>query len=239
MKKNPLIITGLSIALFALQTFSGLALAADCLAIRKQIEAETDILQRKELAKQGINDCPNDPIINFEYAYSMERLRKYKLALKHYQVAAKLAPKYGKSYFGMGDMYLNLERPEDAVKAYKAGLALEPGNKRAQNSLEQAKALAKTQSAVDDNDVAAFVNPLKTSKVEKKAPPEATKESQKPEGFPLPYEPTQALIMQDPEVMEPIIINPMETEAIQAMQFDKTGHSDVTGSLDDSQMGAD
>jgi tetratricopeptide (TPR) repeat protein len=216
----------------------GSALSADCLAIRKQIDAQTDILQRKELAKQGIIDCPNDPIINFEYAYAMERLRKYKVALKHYQVAAKLAPKYAKSYFGMGDMYINLERPKDAVKAYQTGLSLEPENKRAQNSLAEAMKLAKQQSGGDD-DIAAFVNPLDTGKKEQKAEPKTAKKTAAQETNPLPYEPTQALILQDPEIMEPLIINPMEAEALQVMQFDKAGHSDITGSLDDNQMGAD
>ena len=212
------------------------ALAADCLAIRKQIEKETDILQRKELTKQGISNCPNDPIINFEYAYSMERLRKYKLALKHYQVAAKLAPKFAKSYFGMGDMYMNLEKPGDAVKAYQAGLSLEPDNKRAKNSLKMAKAQAK--EAGGDDDIASFVNPLQESKPPKKA---VVKSPQKatPEKTPLPYDPTQALILQEPEVMKPLILNPLQPEPLQKMEFDKAGHSDVTGSLDDSQMGAD
>lgn len=238
MKKYPFIILGFSLPLLVLMLFPAHAFAADCMAIRKQIEKETDILQRKELAKQGISDCPNDAIINFEYAYSMERFRKYKLALKHYQIAAKLAPKYGKSYFGMADMYMNLESPGDAVKAYQAGLSLEPDNKRAQNSLKEAKTLAKKQSGGND-EIASFVNPLETSKVVPMAVPAPSKKSQAGEATPQPYEPTQALIMQDPQVIQPLIANPMQTESIQNIQFDKAGHSDVTGSLDDSQMGAD
>ncbi len=238
MKKHPLIISGITIPLLVLLLSASQSFAADCLAIRKQIENETDILQRKELAKQGINDCPNDPIINFEYAYSMERFRKYKLALKHYQVAAKLAPKYAKSYFGMGDMYMHLERPKDAVMAYKTGLSLEPDNKRAQNSLDEAKAQAKDQSGGDDG-IAGFVNPLEESKPTKKSVAKTAKKSISPETTPLPYEPTQALILQEPEVMKPIIASPMQTETLQSLEFDKAGHSDVTGTLDDNQMGAD
>ncbi|MDA3786234.1 MAG: hypothetical protein PF568_05020, partial [Deltaproteobacteria bacterium] len=111
MKRTLFITSGLFLGLLAFQPFVNQTLAADCLAIRKQIEGETDILKLKELAHSGISDCPNDPIINFEYAYSMERFRKYREALKYYQLAAKLAPKYAKSYFGMGDMYMNLESP--------------------------------------------------------------------------------------------------------------------------------
>jgi tetratricopeptide (TPR) repeat protein len=236
MKKNPLITSGFLLTLLVFHSFVSEVLAADCLAIRKQIEEQSDILQRKELAKQGISDCPNDPIINFEYAYAMERLRKYKLALKHYQIAAKLAPKYAKSYFGMGDMYINLDIPGDAVKAYETGLSLEPDNKRAQNSLAEAKALAKKSGG--DDAIAAFVNPLDATK----SAPKADKKSSTPstdEANPIPYEPTQVLIMQDPEVMKPLAATPMQAEAIQSLLFDKTGHSDITGTLDDNQMGAD
>ncbi len=237
MKKISLYILGAAVSLFMLSVYVQPVWSADCLAIRKQIEQEPDILQRKELAKQGITDCPNDPIINFEYAYSMERFRKYKLALKHYQIAAKLAPKYGKSYFGMGDMYMNLDRPGDAVKAYQAGLSLEPNNTRAKISIEEAKKAAKEQGG--DEDIAAFENPLATKPQPKKAVPKPQKTSPSPTGTPAPYEPTKALILQEPEVMKPIVASPLKSEPLQSMSFDKAGHTDVTGSLDDNQMGAD
>lgn len=238
MKKYPLSIAGPLLFLLFLLTSGDRALAADCLAIREKIEGETDILQRKELAKQGISDCPNDPIINFEYAYSMERLRKYKQALKHYQVAAKLASKYSKSYFGMGDMYMQLEMPGDAIKAYQMGLSLEPDNKRAQNSLEEAKVAAKDQGG-GDTKVSSFINPLDSNKPAPKTPQTQAKTSSIIEEKPLPYQPTQAFIMQDPEIMKPLIANPLLTETIQSIEFDKANHSDITGTLDDRQMGAD
>ncbi|MEN8257807.1 MAG: tetratricopeptide repeat protein [Thermodesulfobacteriota bacterium] len=238
MKKISLIISGLFFSLLFLLTFTGQAWTADCLAIRKKIEKETDLLQRKELAKQGISDCPNDPIINFEFAYSMERFRKYKLALKHYQIAAKLAPKYGKSYFGMGDMYMNLERPGDAVKAYQAGLSLDPSNKRAKISIKEAKKAAKKQGGGDDG-IAAFENPLAPAASSK--PKKTARKSKKTSQVsnPLPYEPAKALILQEPEIMKPIVATPLKSENLQNMNFDKAGHSDITGSLDDNQMGAD
>jgi tetratricopeptide (TPR) repeat protein len=236
MKMNPFPIAGFSLCMLLLPAVVGQASAADCLAIRKQIEEQTDILQRKDLAQQGIVDCPNDPIINFEYAYAMERLRKYKLALKHYQIAAKLAPKYAMSYFGMGDAYINLDMPGDAVKAYQTGLSLDPANKRAQNSLAEAKALAKKQGA-DNDDIPAFTNPLAEPKA---APAVAQKTAAPPqEATPQPYEPTLSLIMQEPEPVKAITANPLQGEALQSIHLDKAGHSDITGSLDDSQMGAD
>ncbi len=234
MKPTPLIIPGFFLSLLMLLTFANQALGADCLAIRKQIEGKFDLLQRTDLAKQGISDCPNDPIINFEYAYSMERLRKYKLALRHYQVAAKLDSKYAKSYFGMGDMYMQLERPGDAVKAYQAGLSLEPANKRAKNSLDDAKSAAKNRD-VDNDEIASFVSPLEASKAKKPAP-----KTKKTSGEnPRPYEPSQTHTMQKPEIMRPLIANPLQAETIQGIEFNKAGHSDITGTLDDSQMGAD
>ncbi|MDR9501269.1 MAG: tetratricopeptide repeat protein [Desulfurivibrionaceae bacterium] len=238
MKRTLFLTSGLFLGLLAFQPFVNQTLAADCLAIRKQIEAETDILKLKELAHSGISDCPNDPIINFEYAYSMERFRKYREALKYYQLAAKLAPKYAKSYFGMGDMYMNLESPRDAAKAYQAGLSLQPDDKRAQNSLAEAQIKSKEQSG-GKADIAPFINPLVPEKKETKAATKAGKPRAAGTGNPLPYEPGQSLIMQKPGTMDPITAHPVQAESLQQMEFDKAGHSDVTGSLDDKLMGAD
>lgn len=224
-------------ALFLLQASINLAWAADCLAIRKNIEEQKDILQRKELASQGISDCPNDPVINFEYAYSMERFRKYKIALKHYQAAAKLAPKFSKSYFGMGDMYLQLEKPKDAIKAYKTGLSLEPENQRAINSLQEARLAAKKMGDSDE-EIAGFVNPLEPE--EPAAAPLTVPQKEKgPELPPVPYAPTRAFIMQKPASMPPLVATPLQPETLQRFVFDKAGHSDITGSLADKEIGAD
>lgn len=237
MKRTLIITSGLFLGLLAFQPLVNQALAADCLAIRKQIEAETDILKLKELAHSGISDCPNDPIINFEYAYSMERFRKYREALKYYQLAAKLAPKHAKSYFGMGDMYMNLESPGDAAKAYQAGLSLEPDDKRAQNSLAEAQIKSKKESG-GKADIAPFVNPLAPAKSAKKAATKTGKALAPGAGNPLPYEPGRTLIMQKPGALPPLTAHPVQDESLQKMEFNKAGHSDVTGSLDDKLMGA-
>lgn len=238
MKRTLFITSGLFLGLLVVQPFVNQTFAADCLAIRKQIEAETDILKLKELALSGISDCPNDPVINFQYAYSMERFRKYREALKYYQLAAKLAPKDAKSYFGMADMYMNLESPGDAAKAYQAGLSLEPDDKRAQNSLAEAQIKSKEQSG-GKADIAPFVNPLTPKKSVKKADSKAGKSLVLGAGNPLPYEPGQILIMQKPKIMDPLTAHPLETESLQQMEFDKAGHSDVTGSFEDKLMDTD
>ncbi|PLX49542.1 MAG: hypothetical protein C0613_07340 [Desulfobulbaceae bacterium] len=236
MKTRPFTLPLISTLLMLLAS-ANLAWSADCLAIRKNIEEQNDILQRKELASQGISDCPNDPVINFEYAYSMERFRKYKIALKHYQAAAKLAPKFSKSYFGMGDMYLQLDRPKDAIKAYETGLSLEPENQRAMNSLQEARLAAKKMGDSDES-IAGFVNPLAPEKPAA-APLTVPQKNKGPELPPVPYEPTQAFIMHKPATMQPLVATPLQPETLQKFVFDKAGHSDITGSLDDKEIGAD
>lgn len=160
MKKSFLAAGLMVFTLSFLPPMAGRLLAADCRAIGHQIESETNLLKRQTLARHGVAVCPDDPVINFHHAYSLERFRDYREALKHYQQAARLDPEYAASYFGMGDMYLQLGRAEDAVKAYEFGLNLAPDARRAQRSLEQARARLEGQATERREDVASFASLL-------------------------------------------------------------------------------
>lgn len=214
------------ITLTALLLFSvaGQAVAADCLAIRKKIKQETNLLKKRELITQGLTDCPNDPVINLNYAYSLERFRKYEEALKHYQVATKLDPKYAKAYFGMGDIYLQLDQPDKAIKAYQKGLSIKPDDKRAARSLQ--KALGETKTAPTPKPVMAVKKPapIKTKTIST--------------AMIMPYKPQVKTIFQSPQNQLPVVATPLGQETLQTVSFLKAGHSDATGSLDDNLMGA-
>ncbi len=230
---------GWSFALITLifLSFVTIAGAADCLAIRKKIKQEPDILKRRELVSQGLTNCPNDPVINFKYAYSLERFRKYDEALKHYQVATKLDPKYAKAYFGMGDMYLQLGNPHASVTAYQKGLAISPNDKRAARSMQ--KALAKIK-IVAPPVKAARSTPKPADVASKKTPvsPKKTTSSKSATTTLMPYKPKAPTVFQTPQNQIPVVAAPLGKETVQTFTFTKAGHSDATGSLDDNLMGA-
>lgn len=231
----------LALSTLLLLSFTGAAVAADCLAIRKKIKQETDLLKRREMISQGLTNCPNDPVINFKYAYSLERFRKYDEALKHYQVATKLDPKYAKAYFGMGDMYIQVGDPQASVAAYQKGLSIDPGDKRAARSLQKALAKAKAMPAPPVKTVKAAKKPRvvpqkKTTTGAVKKP--AVSASAAKSTTTRPYKPSSKTIFQTPQNQLPVAGVPLGKETLQTFTFNKAGHSDATGSLDDNLMGA-
>ena len=233
--------SALTLAILALFSLTSIAGAADCLAIRKKIKQETDILKRRELIRDGLTNCPNDPVINFKYAYSLERFRKYDEALKHYQVATKLDPKYAKAYFGMGDMYLQVGDPHASVTAYQKGLSIDPSDKRAARSMQDALSKAKTTAPPAKAQIVvppkkpAVTRPAKATvapSVKKRTKPALAATTM------MPYNPKAKTIFQTPQNQLPVVAAPLGKETVQSFAFSKAGHSDATGSLDDNLMGA-
>lgn len=215
--------------------FASQAWGADCLAVRKKIAQERDMLQKRELTKQALKDCPNDAVINFTYAYSMERFRKYDQALKHYKISVKLDSKYAKGYFGMGDMYAQLRRPAQAIAAYKKGLALDPKNKRALKSLAAAQAAAKEAGIR----VAAPVTrtPPKTTTSTKKVTKSSSAPVRRANKTPLaPYDPAKAVIFHQNLNQLPIIALPLQGEKVERITFKMSGKKDDTGLEADKKM---
>lgn len=221
------------------------AWGADCLAVRKKIAQERDMLQKRELTKQGLHDCPNDAVINFTYAYSMERFRKYDQALKHYKISVKLDPKYAKGYFGMGDMYLQLHKPGKAITAYNKGLALDPHNKRALKSMAAAKEAAREAGikvAAASSVVPATSPPSARKKSVKAAATKARKSAPAASVRDLvknplhPYGPQQAVVFQQSLNQLPIIALPLQGEKMQSITFKISQKKDDSGLAIDKKM---
>lgn len=119
--------------------------AADCKKIAEEISQERDLIARRDLLATAIKQCAKDPEINFMQGYSLERLRDYNNALRYYVTASTLDPKQAKAFFGLGDIYMVTDKVQNAVTAYEKGLSLDPGNKRAEKSLESARIKLKAQ----------------------------------------------------------------------------------------------
>lgn len=113
--------------------------AADCKQLAEKVRLERSLIARRDLLATAIKQCPKDPEINFMQGYNLERLRDYNDALRYYVTASTLDPKHAKAFFGMGDVYMVTEKAENAVDAYEKGLSIDPGNKRAERSLESAR----------------------------------------------------------------------------------------------------
>ncbi|MCD4654726.1 OmpA family protein [bacterium] len=121
--------------------------AADCDALRANARKERSLIKKKALLESAVTLCPDDPLINYDYAYLMERLRKYDKALKYYVIASKVDSKFSKAFFGMADIYMVRSEIKNAIQSYKQGLKGDDSdNSRAKTSLELAQIKFKTQS---------------------------------------------------------------------------------------------
>jgi len=123
--------------LLAVSANSGFA--ADCKALVESIRKEMSLVKKKDRLQEGVKLCPNDPEMNYMYGYALERLRKYDEAIKYYNVATGLDKKYAKAFFSIGDVYMVLDKVDNAVGAYEKGLSIEPDDRRAAKSLESAR----------------------------------------------------------------------------------------------------
>ncbi len=109
--------------------------AADCAAVKKGIKAESNLKLRRKLVAEAIVQCPEDPHLNYKYGLSLERFRKYDKALSYYQKALLYDPQMGKAYTGMGDVFIFQGSLDNAIKAYRKGVELKPGDSRLANRL--------------------------------------------------------------------------------------------------------
>jgi len=114
--------------------------AADCKALGEAISKERTLLTKKTMIEKAMDACPRDAEIVYQHGYTLERLRKYEVALKSYKKAISLDPDYVKAYFSIGDIQLILKNYQEAAEAFETGLRLDPGDVRAQASLQDAQA---------------------------------------------------------------------------------------------------
>jgi tetratricopeptide (TPR) repeat protein len=113
--------------------------AGDCNALLNKANKTVMVLQKRKILEEAIKKCPENPEVNYQYGYCLERLRKYEEAAKWYRKAVKYdtSQKTAKYYFGLGDVLRLSGKFAEARKAYETGLKIEPGNKRAEASLKE------------------------------------------------------------------------------------------------------
>lgn len=133
------------VALFALPP-NPLA-AGQCDTLIEQVKSQKNLIHKKKLLQRAVEVCPAHADLHYQYAYCLERLRKYEKALGYYIKASDLGGNTRAGvFFGMGDVYVILGNLKPAIEAYEKGLEREPGNQRAMRSLELARIKLKAQS---------------------------------------------------------------------------------------------
>lgn len=143
---------GLSYLLSSLVLASALFSAAPAQAERcsakwrEKLRGERDFMKRFAIYKEALATCPKDALYNRKFAFTCERFRKYDLALKHYQIAAKLDPSMAEAHFGIADVQMIKGNVSAAVVAYTIGLAIQPDHARARTALEMAQIKLKAET---------------------------------------------------------------------------------------------
>lgn len=132
MKKN---IWHILIALIISVCVAAPSMAVDCKALKNTLKTERDLKKKRQLLGNLIIQCPEDPQVNYKYALSLERFRKYDKALGYYQKAVLLNPQMGKAYAGMGDVYIYLGSLNEAIAAYTNAKRLMPQSDRTSSRL--------------------------------------------------------------------------------------------------------
>jgi outer membrane protein OmpA-like peptidoglycan-associated protein len=121
--------------------------AVDCSSVREELDQLKSVIKRRGLLQKAIQICPDDPQINYFYAYNLERLLKYHEALRYYEIAGKLDPSAPKVFWGIGDANMGLGKFHSAIEAYEKGLRLVPGDIRAQKLLAKARRQIEAQAS--------------------------------------------------------------------------------------------
>ncbi len=97
----------------------------------------TSLLKKKEQLEGLVKRCEGDPEVNYQYAYTLERLRRYEDAARFYKRATELRPEKAKYYFGLGDVYRVLGMYKEALSAYEEGLRRSQGNRRVERYVNE------------------------------------------------------------------------------------------------------
>lgn len=132
MKKN---IWHILFALMVSVCVAAPSVAADCNSLKKALKNERNLKKKRKLLGNLIIQCPEDPMVNYKYALSLERFRKYDKALGYYQKTLLLNPQMGKAHAGMGDVYIYLGLLDEAIEAYRHAKRLMPQSERAASRL--------------------------------------------------------------------------------------------------------
>lgn len=86
-----------------------------------------DIAQAKAAYEEGLSVDPKQGLLHFNYANVLDEEKRYTEALKHYQLATRLAPEHAFTWNNLGLLHEKLNQPEKAIAAYQKALRLAPG----------------------------------------------------------------------------------------------------------------
>lgn len=201
------------------------ARAANCLNIRKDAKQERNLLKKHKILQKAVKECADDPIINYQYAYALERLRKYEEALKYYIVASELDNKNPKYFFGMADIYMILGNAGSAIRAYEKGLQIDPTNKRAQKDLKLVRIKHKAQMG-DAITSTEFVQVMKESRPRHLTPNSI-------EGpilrMQIPFAIDSHALSQAAKKLVDIVGYALQDEELKDAHFEVVGHTDDLG----------
>ena len=220
------VVLSLSLILFiCIGVSSGIVEAADCAAVSKSIQREMNLLKKRKLLQESIQQCASDPIINYHYAYTLERLRKYEEALKYYIKASEMDDQKSDYFFGMADIYMVLGNGQSAIWAYEKGLAINGKNKRAQKKLAIVRIKYKSQLG----DVVTSEEIVQVMQEEE--PGHSTGQSL--EGpilrMLIPYERGSSSLSDEAKVLVDIVGRALQDEKLQGARFEVIGHTDSSG----------
>ncbi len=145
---------------------SGPAFSSDCDTLSKKIQQERRLINKQQLLDEALQTCPNHAQLHYDMGFARERLRRYDQALTYYLKATELDEKFARAYFGLADIFVVLGNLEPAIRAYQAGLTLEPDNQRAATALElaQIKYRSETGERISADE---FVRVMQESRVQR------------------------------------------------------------------------
>ena len=225
--------------LMLVASMDGVAVAADCKAFNDSIRKERTLMKKKALIEDAMKACPKDAEIVYQNGYTFERLRKYEDAMLYYRKAIALDSGLAMAYFSAGDIQMLLKNYQEAVDSYIAGLKHAPSDKRARNSLDEARQKYRGltgKEAPNASPVAsAVVAPAATAKGQPKSAPKKAKGTTSVAEAPIlrlqvPFHKKTSDLSQDAkDVLSVVVGQAMKRPDMQGSSFEVGGHTDNQG----------
>ncbi len=98
-----------------------------------------------------LTDSPNDPFLKYAIATEYLKLGHTDDALRYYEDLRGNHPEYVGTYYHLGKLYEALDRKEDAIAVYEAGISA-ARNKRDMHALSELQAVYRSATGTDDDD---------------------------------------------------------------------------------------
>ncbi len=118
-------------------------LSPEAHAVLAEIYADkNNWIRALEEAKAAAKLKPDDPLVQRNLGYVLERQGRHQEAIDAYSLAAKLAPNLGFSYIGAGNSYLARGEYEEALAQFQKAVEANPDNPVGYDALGHGSALA-------------------------------------------------------------------------------------------------